>query len=342
MKYVMKLSFRNKRRYFLFIILFLFSYLIVTIFSNNLYRYNKKIIKLEQDRENLALEVNINSIELLPEIKELTHYYYPIYPSQILKYKDRNIKVNYFNNVNNSDIISEELKDNEIILSNFFNEDIKSLEGFDINTIELTLDNFDYKFEVVNLVRDSSAHAYISLNSFEKIFKLKKDLIYIMPKDYVSYQKLINILNKEKIQYEKSNVSFQSEIDNIKFTINMYLCVLIIIMFIMIAFIYFLIKNILFCESKDIAIFKVSGYNTLLIQRIIIYRMLIILFLSFFIFLFISIFFVILKIINISFLNVVIINFIFTFIIIFIIYIVIMKQYKYIKEMNVVKVLEEF
>ena len=48
-------------------------------------------------------------------------------------------------------------------------------------------------------------------------------------------------------------------------------------------------------------------------QRIIIYRMLIILFLSFFIFLFISIFFVILKLINISFLNVVIINFIFTF-----------------------------
>lgn len=337
-------TFRKKSNYIIFLVLFVSTYLICGMFLNIFFNYSSEINNLKYDKRIYSLEINIdlNKRDLVLENNGYIDYYFPIFSNQVLKYNDRFVTINYFN-MNTITIFNgkEIEKENDLIISSLLYEKL-GYEGDPFGKkIELFIDGDIYEFNIVGITKNLSSQIYLKLETFKEIFNLEETKFYITPKNYESYQKLMELFLVNNIDSELSDLTSIDKIDSIKSIKYIYLLLLIVIMFMEYIFVAVIINSMIRNEIKDIAVFKALGYKYNLIKKIMLIRISIIIVISYFISIILVSCLSLFKIMKFDFLRMFnYYNLITIFILIYVLF-VISKFGRKLKNMNVLNVLED-
>lgn len=274
-------GFREKKKYIISLILFIFGYLILLIiFSiHNHYRYNIDLLKNEPI--NRGIEIFINDLSAIDSFKNDIEYYYPIFANQEIKI---NNQYYYFNSWNSDDtlIVGQTIKNtNEIIISKrLFN--ILKLNENDYNKIlEYTVNNNEYTFNIVGVSSNNQSDIYMSYKDFITIFDLEPDRYYILIDNYDKVSKFIESMTEIGILANLYDSTIQSQIDSMVNLKNIYEYIMCFIVLLIFIFLLVIVKNSIQYENKNIAIFKAMGYRINNILYIILMRLIIVSLLSY-------------------------------------------------------------
>jgi hypothetical protein len=341
MKDIVLSSFKEKSKYIVFLLLFLFVYLIFTILLSTYIEYNENIEAIKNDDINKTLEVNINKEDALNYFEENSKVitYYPIFSDKLVTINGDYYNVNY--NSDNYEILKGKTNGKgEIIVSEgVFNRlGLTSLN----DTLTITYNNINYTFEVVGIIQKTGTSIYLNLDDFLDMFELEENKYYVVVKNHDDIENIIKELNTLGYMADRYDTTGETQIETIESLKTTYRFIILALTIILFIFLNITIKNILNKENKDIAIYKALGYKLDKILLIIFFRFLIILLFTLLIVSVIYIIYFGLIYQNISLLSIIISNVITTFIILGLIIINLIKYKTNIKKMNVFDILQEY
>ena len=121
-----------------------------------------------------------------------------------------------FKKLKHSIYLKTKFKENDLIISSLLYEKL-GYEGDPFGKkIELFIDGDIYEFNIVGITKNLSSQIYLKLETFKEIFNLEETKFYITPKNYESYQKLMELFLVNNIDSELSDLTSIDKIDSIK------------------------------------------------------------------------------------------------------------------------------
>lgn len=205
--------------------------------------------------------------------------------SKIPNIQDYNKSI-YMNEYNIVLLPSNNLKDNEIIISNNLSDKIIDNEFMELNYAEKKL-----KLKVIEASEELKMNCILtSKDLLNKLYKEKDSNYYALNlKNWLKYNKTIDILKNE---YEMPSLFYiNSSDDNYTDTFNVITIFLILFLFIFIVVGLLTSFNIIRDEKRNNKLYKILGYSKVKIILITMYKLLLILILSVLIGLIISLLF---------------------------------------------------
>lgn len=283
-------SFIEKNRYIISALLFLLSYLSLTMLLSIYNNYEYNIKSLQNEEINRTIEVDIdkeNALSILKNNKYIETYY-PMYNNKRMLYQDKNIN---FNTSNNVDLIkgSSIKNNNEIIISKSFSKLVK-LEETNYNIkLNFKYNEKEYSFTVVGITDNNKADVYLVEEEFQKIFNPEPSSYYVLISDYKDVKKFINQMLDKGYIANLYNATSEEELNTLINLKNTYIGIMIAIILLIFFFLCIIVKNMLQYETKNIAILKAVGYKNRIISLIMLLRLLIVNLFSYLFILFITI-----------------------------------------------------
>lgn len=199
--------------------------------------------------ENRIIHLKYDNIETFKDLSYIETIL-PNYKSKTAIFLDKAITINY----------DYHLKENEIYINENF--------SFNNSSIDLLIKNENNHFQVKGRTNKTNADIFISKEIFEKYFKEDVDEYNIVIDHYYNKKKFEEYLDSKEIYDYGSDTTRLAEIDELERQEYILTIISFGINIISIILLYFVYKNILNNEEKDIALLKSLGYNQ---YQIIIY-----------------------------------------------------------------------
>lgn len=296
MKFIIFNAFRDKKKYLIFLSLFVFLISILLTLLINYKYYDYQIYEVVGKKErNRIIELNTKDISILKEINHID-YYYPLYSNQKLILEEQTYTINAYHNENI--IYGRSINaSNEIIISKLLPKSL-NLKVTDLinKEINVKINNTDYKFLIVGVTDNNASQFYINDNELQVMYNLNSNRYYIVIDKYINVNKTINKLIDKGYNaslYDTTDLKEIEELNNIK---RNYIYFGVLIILIITVFLINIIKNLIHTENKNLALLKILGFKSSKIKNIILIRLILIILLSHLLVLFI--FILLLKITN--------------------------------------------
>ena len=266
-----KILFRDRKRFVLFVFIILIPLIIMNI-TKYLSSFIDYYINVEVENKSInrifSISANemsdIDSIEQIVKNNENIEYYYPLYERLYVNYNDTQIDI--YNIFSNEEKVEGNLikNFNDIVVTNTF----LSYYDVDINDIiELNVNDEIIYVKIVGVV-DSDNYRLIYGNSdfinivSEKLnSKFIQYIVKIKNSKYIS--KFKTDLEKEKFRVSLYNDTGIKELERYTSLSKTLHIILIPIYVAIIALLYWIIKELIFNEYKNIALKKLIGYTNI-------------------------------------------------------------------------------
>lgn len=266
-----KILFRDRKRFVLFVFIILIPLIIMNI-TKYLSSFIDYYINVEVENKSInrifSISANemsdIDSIEQIVKNNENIEYYYPLYERLYVNYNDTQIDI--YNIFSNEEKVEGNLikNFNDIVVTNTF----LSYYDVDINDIiELNVNDEIIYVKIVGVV-DSDNYRLIYGNSdfinivSEKLnSKFIQYIVKIKNSKYIS--KFKTDLEKEKFRVSLYNDTGIKELERYTSLSKTLHIILIPIYVAIIALLYWVIKELIFNEYKNIALKKLIGYTNI-------------------------------------------------------------------------------
>lgn len=266
-----KILFRDRKKFVLFVFIILIPLIIMNI-TKYLSSFIDYYINVEVENKSInriffisANEMSdIDSIEQIVKNNENIEYYYPLYERLYVNYNDTQIDI--YNIFSNEEKVEGNLikNFNDIVVTNTF----LSYYDVDINDIiELNVNDEIIYVKIVGVV-DSDNYRLIYGNSdfinivSEKLnSKFIQYIVKIKNSKYIS--KFKTDLEKEKFRVSLYNDTGIKELERYTSLSKTLHIILIPIYVAIIALLYWVIKELIFNEYKNIALKKLIGYTNI-------------------------------------------------------------------------------
>lgn len=266
-----KILFRDRKKFVLFVFIILIPLIIMNI-TKYLSSFIDYYINVEVENKSInrifSISANemsdIDSIEQIAKNNENIEYYYPLYERLYVNYNDTQIDI--YNIFSNEEKVEGNLikNFNDIVVTNTF----LSYYDVDINDIiELNVNDEIIYVKIVGVV-DSDNYRLIYGNSdfinivSEKLnSKFIQYIVKIKNSKYIS--KFKTDLEKEKFRVSLYNDTGIKELERYTSLSKTLHIILIPIYVAIIALLYWVIKELIFNEYKNIALKKLIGYTNI-------------------------------------------------------------------------------
>lgn len=266
-----KILFRDRKKFVLFVFIILIPLIIMNI-TKYLSSFIDYYINVEVENKSInrifSISANemsdIDSIEQIVKNNENIEYYYPLYERLYVNYNDTQIDI--YNIFSNEEKVEGNLikNFNDIVVTNTF----LSYYDVDINDIiELNVNDEIIYVKIVGVV-DSDNYRLIYGNSdfinivSEKLnSKFIQYIVKIKNSKYIS--KFKTDLEKEKFRVSLYNDTGIKELERYTSLSKTLHIILIPIYVAIIALLYWIIKELIFNEYKNIALKKLIGYTNI-------------------------------------------------------------------------------
>ena len=266
-----KILFRDRKKFVLFVFIILIPLIIMNI-TKYLSSFIDYYINVEVENKSInrifSISANemsdIGSIEQIVKNNENIEYYYPLYERLYVNYNDTQIDI--YNIFSNEEKVEGNLikNFNDIVVTNTF----LSYYDVDINDIiELNVNDEIIYVKIVGVV-DSDNYRLIYGNSdfinivSEKLnSKFIQYIVKIKNSKYIS--KFKTDLEKEKFRVSLYNDTGIKELERYTSLSKTLHIILIPIYVAIIALLYWVIKELIFNEYKNIALKKLIGYTNI-------------------------------------------------------------------------------
>lgn len=266
-----KILFRDRKKFVLFVFIILIPLIIMNI-TKYLSSFIDYYINVEVENKSInrifSISANemsdIDSIEQIVKNNENIEYYYPLYERLYVNYNDTQIDI--YNIFSNEEKVEGNLikNFNDIVVTNTF----LSYYDVDINDIiELNVNDEIIYVKIVGVV-DSDNYRLIYGNSdfinivSEKLnSKFIQYIVKIKNSKYIS--KFKTDLEKEKFRVSLYNDTGIKELERYTSLSKTLYIILIPIYVAIIALLYWIIKELIFNEYKNIALKKLIGYTNI-------------------------------------------------------------------------------
>lgn len=266
-----KILFRDRKKFVLFVFIILIPLIIMNI-TKYLSSFIDYYINVEVENKSInrifSISANemsdIDSIEQIVKNNENIEYYYPLYERLYVNYNDTQIDI--YNIFSNEEKVEGNLikNFNDIVVTNTF----LSYYDVDINDIiELNVNDEIIYVKIVGVV-DSDNYRLIYGNSdfinivSEKLnSKFIQYIVKIKNSKYIS--KFKTDLEKEKFRVSLYNDTGIKELERYTSLSKTLHIILIPIYVAIIALLYWVIKELIFNEYKNIALKKLIGYTNI-------------------------------------------------------------------------------
>lgn len=266
-----KILFRDRKKFVLFVFIILIPLIIMNI-TKYLSSFIDYYINVEVENKSInrifSISANemsdIDSIEQIVKNNENIEYYYPLYERLYVNYNDTQIDI--YNIFSNEEKVEGNLikNFNDIVVTNTF----LSYYDVDINDIiELNVNDEIIYVKIVGVV-DSDNYRLIYGNSdfinivSEKLnSKFIQYIVKIKNSKYIS--KFKTDLEKEKFRVNLYNDTGIKELERYTSLSKTLHIILIPIYVAIIALLYWVIKELIFNEYKNIALKKLIGYTNI-------------------------------------------------------------------------------
>lgn len=269
-------SFKEKKRYIISALLFLFSYLslimLLSVYNYHLYNINllqnetiNRGVEVIIDGESAKSVLNNNNIEI----------YYPIYNNQRMLYHGKSTNFNTTNNVTLT-YGSDVKNNNEIIVSSFFAKSIGLDENNYKTELEFKYEEHEYSFIVVGITDDNNSDVYLEQEEFRKIFDIEANRFYVLIDKYSNVDSFINRMLNNGYIANLYNATNEEELNSLINLQKTYVGIMLIIVLLIFFFLFAIVKNMIQYESKNIAVLKAVGYRNAVILFILLLRLLIV------------------------------------------------------------------
>lgn len=258
MKNIIFSSFRNKKKYSLYIFLLsivLLIYLTVSILGN----YYNWILnnKIGQKKINRELIVRTTDDIMNDEVKNILSIRKK-YEDIIVKCNNQNLLLNEYNNESIKDGQSY-LFDNDVIISDFTLKRL-NLDKDNLDVLNVSVDNNNYTFNIKGISNSNLVNIYVSS---KVINELKPELegYIVLVNQYKNVDKVISYYESKGIEAELYNSEGTIEIEDYKKNINIYNIFKIIMIISSVILLIGIIINMLNNELTNISLLKILGYN---------------------------------------------------------------------------------
>lgn len=270
--------FKSKRIYLPFLLMFAlcFGIIILLINTKQYYQYvlesgvGNKII-------NRKLVIINNGNDISNDIKNVANIIdcYPyIYINGL--YNEMNFNIEYLSSAEYNLLDGNYIKQkNEILVPKSFNLDINQVIGIIIN---------DEKYDL-KIVGYSSSESIIISKDFLTMLSSnnynESEYYYLISENYKFVESTINSLSEKGYNVFLENTDGLNEYIELQKFISLLVKFIYFLVLINMIFIVYIIKNIFLAELKNIAILKAIGYTNINICLIALFKVLILLFISF-------------------------------------------------------------
>jgi len=177
--------FKEKNKYLISALLFIFTYLSLTILLSVYNHYTSNINTLQNEEINRGIEITITEESATSIFKDNSNIelYYPIYNNQKMLYQNQNVN---FNTTDNITLVqgSNAENDNEIIISQSFSKSIKLDENNYNNELNFNYENTEYHFIIVGITDNNNADVYLKSEKFKEIFNPQVKSFYVLIANY--------------------------------------------------------------------------------------------------------------------------------------------------------------
>lgn len=272
MKTIILSFFRNKNKSFLFIALFIISFIMMLILISTKEYYQYILdngIGLEMDNRKLLVLNNDD----FPQNLDQNNYIKEYYPNTNIncefngdKFLLQHLTEDELNLISGKYI----LKKNQIIVP-------KKLESYLNDYINIKVDNDEYTLQVIGTSDiDKIIISKGFINELIKKFHLNIEYYIVIGNNYNDTKKIMDLFDKNgyiSFLANDESLSEHNELSKFIDMLNIFIYILIVLDFI---FIIYIIKNIFNTEKKEMAIFKVIGFNNVKVSFVIIFRILLI------------------------------------------------------------------
>lgn len=266
-----KILFRDRKKFVLFVFIILIPLIIMNI-TKYLSSFIDYYINVEVENKSInrifSISTNemsdIDSIEQIVKNNENIEYYYPLYERLYVNYNDTQIDI--YNIFSNEEKVEGNLikNFNDIVVTNtflsYYDVDINDIIGLNVNDeiiyvkIVGVVDSDNYRLiygnsDFINIVSEK-------LNS-----KFIQYIVKIKNSKYIS--KFKTDLEKEKFRVSLYNDTGIKELERYTSLSKTLHIILIPIYVAIIALLYWVIKELIFNEYKNIALKKLIGYTNI-------------------------------------------------------------------------------
>ena len=266
-----KILFRDRKKFVLFVFIILIPLIIMNI-TKYLSSFIDYYINVEVENKSInrifSISANemsdIDSIEQIVKNNENIEYYYPLYERLYVNYNDTQIDI--YNIFSNEEIVEGNLikNFNDIVVTNTF----LSYYDVDINDIiELNVNDEIIYVKIVGVVDSDNYRLIYGNGDFINIVSEKLNskfiqyIVKIKNSKYIS--KFKTDLEKEKFRVSLYNDTGIKELERYTSLSKTLHIILIPIYVAIIALLYWIIKELIFNEYKNIALKKLIGYTNI-------------------------------------------------------------------------------
>ena len=278
-------SFRNYKRYFIYIILFLIIILLCFIFcsSKNYYSWyiNNILGSKKVNRELVLYDCEDAALKRLINNKNIVDYH-PLYKNIYALDDDlRNVSINIYYDY--KIIEGRKIKANdEIVISRYY-YNILELSDNDIGVkmIRININNQKFDFRVVGVTEKNDINIYLKEELFDSIYVDKIDQYYFLVNSYSETKNILDDMSNHGFNIELKSDDGLDEISNVINIINIFNYFIYFMYAIIAIIIYYMIKNIVNDDKKNISIYISIGFNIKKIIIILFLRLIILLSITF-------------------------------------------------------------
>lgn len=266
-----KILFRDRKKFVLFVFIILIPLIIMNI-TKYLSSFIDYYINVEVENKSInrifSISANemsdIDSIEQIVKNNENIEYYYPLYERLYVNYNDTQIDI--YNIFSNEEKVEGNLikNFNDIVVTNTF----LSYYDVDINDIiELNVNDEIIYVKIVGVVDSDNYRLIYGNGDFINIVSEKLNskfiqyIVKIKNSKYIS--KFKTDLEKEKFRVSLYNDTGIKELERYTSLSKTLHIILIPIYVAIIALLYWVIKELIFNEYKNIALKKLIGYTNI-------------------------------------------------------------------------------
>lgn len=269
-------GFREKKIYIISLVLFLLGYLVMLALFSIYNHYNFNISILKNEPINRGVEVYTSDVQIIKSYKSNIENYYPVFANQEVKKDNKYYDFNSWNNDIKLSIGKDPKNENEIVVSQRLYNNLKLNENDYNKVIEYSINNTTQKFYIVGVTNNNQADIYMNAKDFTALFDTDPNRYYVLINNYNNVNKFIENMMDNGLTANLYDSTIQTQIDSMENLKNIYQVIMCFIIVLIFLFLLVIVKNNIYHENKNIAIFKAIGYRNSKILGIILARLFII------------------------------------------------------------------
>ncbi len=271
-------AFRDKGKYFLYILLLLFVsilFLILSLFHEYYtYQIYEVLGKKEENRGIVIENTDDNVKKKIAEMKEIVSFEPLYFDIKIFDTKKKKISVNVYRQ---DELLMgiEPREENDIVISKFY-YNILELEEDDIQRkkeIKVYIDNQEVNLNIVGVTSNNQINLYMQESLFTVLSNNNPQKYYVVVDEYKNLNKVTNEFLESGYFSELKDATGNFEIEKMKTTQKTLQYILFACFLLLFTVLFYIIKNIFYAEGKNISILKAIGFPTYKICFLLFFQM---------------------------------------------------------------------